>query len=61
MTILLIVCLVVWLTKGAAHLLLGILQILGGLAAGLCGGLLWCLAIPVQALESIWRTAFPKN
>jgi len=61
MTILLIVCLSVWLAKGTTHILIGIMQILAGLVAGLCGGLLLCLALPVQALESLWRTAFQKN
>ncbi len=61
MTILLIVFLAVWLAKGASHILIGIIQILAGLVAGLCGALLLCTALPVQALESLWRTAFPKN
>jgi hypothetical protein len=61
MTTLLIICLAVWLAKGAAQICAGILQILAGLLAGLCGALLWCLALPVQALEILCRTAFPKN
>ena len=37
------------------------MQILAGLVAGLCGALLLGLALPVQALESLWRTAFQKT
>ena len=61
MTILLIVCLAVWLAKGTAHILIGIMQILAGLVAGLCGALLLGLALPVQAIESLWRTAFQSG
>ena len=61
MTVLLIVCLAVWLAKGTAHILIGIMQILAGLVAGLCGALLLGLALPVQAIESLWRTAFQKT
>jgi len=60
MTTLFIVCLAVWLAKGAAQICAGSLQVLAGFLAGLCGALLWCLALPVQALEILWRTAFPK-
>ena len=61
MTFLFIFILAVWLAKGAAHICAGCFQILAGLVAGLCGGLLLCLALTAQALESLWRTAFPKN
>ena len=61
MTILLFICLAAWLAKGAAHIFTGIMQILAGLAAGLCGALLWCLAVPLQALEILWWTAFPNS
>ena len=61
MTTLFIVCVTLWLAKGAAQICAGFFQILAGLVAGLCGWLLLCLALTVQALESLWRTAFPKN
>ena len=61
MATLFIVYLALWLAKGAAHILIGIIQILGGLTAGLCGAIIMCLAVPVQALESLWWTAFPRN
>ena len=60
MTTLSFFILAVLLAKGAAQICAGFFQILAGLVAGLCGGLLLCLALPVQALESLWRTAFPK-
>ena len=60
MTTLFFFILVVWLAKGAAQICAGCFQILVGLFAGLCGALLWCLALSVQALENLWRTAFPE-
>ncbi len=61
MTTLLFFILAVWLAKGAAQICVGLFQILAGLAAALCGALLWCLALCVQALEILWKTAFPEN
>ena len=61
MTIFIIFCLALWLAKGAAQIFVGALQILAGLCCGLFGTLLWSLALALQALESLWQTAFPKN
>ena len=61
MTIIASICLAVWLAKGAAQISAGFFQILAGLVAGLCGALLLCLALPVQAIERLWRTAFPSG
>ncbi len=61
MTAFIIFCLALWLAKGAAQVFVGTLQILAGLCCGLFGALLWFLAIALQALESLWQTAFPKN
>ncbi len=61
MTILFFFILAVWLAKGAAQICAGCFQILAGLFAGLIGSILLCLALTVQALESLWRTAFPRN
>ena len=61
MTTLIIICLALWLAKGAAQVFIGILQILAGLCCGLIGTLLWSLAIALQALENLWQTAFPEN
>ena len=60
MTFLFFFILAVWLAKGAAQICAGCFQILAGLFAGLCGAILWSLAHAVQALESLWLTAFPK-
>ena len=61
MTFLFFFILAVWLAKGAAQICAGCFQILAGLAAGLCGALLLCLAVPLQALEILWWTAFPNS
>ena len=61
MTIIASIFLAVWLAKGAGQICAGFFQILAGLAAGLCGALLLCLALPVQAIERLWRTAFPSG
>ena len=61
MTSLFIFILALWLAKGAAQIFIGVLQILAGIALGLCGALLMGLALPVQALELLWQAAFPKN
>lgn len=61
MTIIASICLAIWLAKGVGQICAGFFQILVGLFAGLCGALLLCLALPVQALESLWRTAFPSG
>ena len=61
MTIIASIFLAVWLAKGAAQISAGFFQILAGLVAGLCGALLLGLALPVQAIESLWRTACQKT
>ncbi len=61
MTTLIIICLALWLAKGAAQVFIGILQILAGLCCGLFGALLWCLAVAAQAMENLWQTAFPES
>ena len=61
MTTLIIICLALWLAKGAAQVFVGTLQILAGLCCGLFGALLWLLALAIQALEILWQNAFPEN
>ena len=61
MTTLFIVCLAVWLAKGAAQICVGCFQILAGILAGLCCAIILCLALTVQALEILWWTAFPSS
>jgi len=61
MTTLISFCVALWLAHVLARAGAGILQILAGLCCGLFGIVLVVLAIALQALESLWQTAFPKD
>lgn len=61
MTTLISFCIALWLAHTLARAGAGFLQILGGLCCGLFGALLLVLAIALQALETLWQTAFPKD
>ena len=61
MTILLYICIAIWLAKAIAQILLGILQIIGGLALCILGTSLYVLAHVTELLVDIWRAAFSTN
>lgn len=61
MTTLISFCLALWLAHALAKAGAGILQILAGVCCGLFGVLLLLLALAMEALETLWQTAFPKN
>ena len=61
MTILLSICIAIWLAKAIAQILLGILQFFGGLALCILGTSLYVLAHVTELLVDIWRAAFPLN
>ena len=61
MTILLSICIAIWLAKAIAQILLGILQFFGGLALCILGASLYACAHVTELLADIWRAAFPTN
>lgn len=61
MTILLTICIAIWLAKAIAQIILGILQIVGGLALCILGATLYVLAHVTELAGDIWGAAFPTN
>jgi hypothetical protein len=59
MTILVSICIAIWLAKGIAQIFIGLAQILFGIAAMLAAATLYLLAIAAEAFGNLWITAFP--
>ena len=61
MTILLSICIAIWLAKAIAQILLGILQFFGGLALCILCASLYVSAHVTELAADIWIAAFPTN
>ena len=58
MTTILYIIIAAWLAKAGFEILVGILQILAGLACGLLGLILFALASILETMNRLWKTAF---
>jgi hypothetical protein len=61
MTTLLAIGFGIWIAKGLFDVLLGLGQILVGMICGIIAAVLLLAATIVEALETLWRTAFPPT
>ena len=58
MTTILYIIIAAWLAKAGFEILVGILQILAGLACGIISLIFFVLASVLETLSLLWKTAF---
>lgn len=58
MTTILYIIIAAWLAKAGFEILVGILQILAGLACGIISLIFFVLASVLETINRLWRTAF---
>ncbi len=61
MKILIFTILGIWILKAVFEITIGLFEIIGGLLAGCLGLGLWGLSFILEALETLWQTAFPES
>ena len=61
MTILISVCIAIWLIKAIAQICIGLFQFLAGLIAMLIAVVLYVLAHAAEIIGALWITTFPSN
>ena len=58
MTTILYIIIAAWLAKAGFEILIGILQILAGLACGIISLILFAFASILETINRLWKTAF---
>jgi hypothetical protein len=61
MTLILYICLAIWLAKAVADICAGLLRILACLATLLLSASFYLLAEAAEIFGALWMTAFPTN